>query len=133
MASEDKERLVGIMKTFILLFIFSFNTFACDWSTIQRDGDRFIYSSQCHLSVGKLVKTEKLREEQVQSLIKTIEFKDLALKQADLRANTWEKEAYKQHEFLQKSQKDVKLERIAYFGLGVASVLLGAWAINKVK
>lgn len=115
------------------MLIFSFNTFACDWSTIKRNGDEFTYSADCHLSVGKLVKTEKLREEQVKSLIKTIEFKDLALEKSDLRARNWEEETNKQYLLLQKNQKKAKMDKVLYYGLGVASVLLGAWTIKQVK
>jgi hypothetical protein len=121
------------MKTFILLLIFSFNTFACDWSTIKRDGDQFVYSAKCHLAVGKLVKTEKLREEQVKELSKSLEFKDLAIKQADLRASNWEKEANNQYSLLQKNQKQHKMDKVLYYSLGAASVLLGAWAIKQVR
>jgi hypothetical protein len=121
------------MKTFLLTFLISFQSLACDWSTIERQDDKFIYSSKCHLSVGRLVKTEKKREEQVKTLNKSLELKDLALSESDKRADLWEKEANKQNELLRKSEKSAKLEKVIWFGAGVASVLFGAWAINKVK
>ena len=121
------------MKVFILCMIFTFQAVACDWSTINRQENQFVYSSKCHLSVGKLVKTEELRVEQVESLKKSIELKDLAIQKADLRSDNWEKEVNNQFGLLQKKEKESKMNKVLYFGLGAATVLFSAWAIKQVR
>lgn len=121
------------MKIFILALLISFEAVACRWSTIRREGDEFVYSPKCHVEVGKLVLTEPLKQEQVAELTKAIELKDLAIEKANMRAAIWENETNEQYNMLLKNQKSAKLEKIAYFGLGVVSVLLGAWAVNQTK
>lgn len=117
---------------YLILFLFSYSSFACDWSTIKQQGNEFIYSSDCHKAVGKLVQLNDKSEEEIVLLRKSIELKDLALQDSDKRVILWKDESYKQFEILKKAESNKKLENAAWFVAGFASVLLGAWAIQGV-
>jgi hypothetical protein len=119
----------------LLVFIFSTNTlFAeCDWKTIQQSGDKFIYSTECHKEVGRLVLLNDKSEEEISLLRKSLEAKDLALQDADKRVIVWKDEAYKQYDFLQKSKDREAYYYAGWFIAGFASVLVGAWSIKQVK
>lgn len=121
------------MKAFILCFLISSQAMACQWSSIKQVESEFVYSRGCHIKVGKLVKTEPLQREQVKKLKESITFKDLAITQADAKSNLWQKEAEKQLSHLQKYEKNARMERIIWFTAGVASILVGSWAINQTK
>jgi len=117
----------------LVCFLFSFQTLACDWSTIKRNEKDVTYSNECHLSVGTLVKIESKRKEQVSILNKSLELKDLALNDSEMRTGLWKKEAEKQNIILQKHQQSAKMEKILWFATGAVSVLFGAWAIKQVR
>jgi hypothetical protein len=121
------------MKYLILLSFFFNSAFACDWSTIQSKGSEYIYSLECHKSVGKLVILNDKNELEIKELRKTIEFKDLAIQKADERVLLWKDEAYKQYDFLQKNEQKSAWTNAMWFGAGFLSVMLGAWAAGQVN
>lgn len=123
------------MKTLFLVFLISFNSFAaCDFKTGIKEVDgQFVYSKDCHLEVGRLVKEEKQRDEQVGELKKAIELKDLALDKADQRVMLWRKETYEQHKYLERQQTMSEYQKWIYFGLGVAVSGFAVWGAGQLK
>jgi hypothetical protein len=87
---------------------------------------------ECHKEVGRLVQSSDKSEQEIQALRKSIEFKDLAIKDADTRILLWKNESYHQLEILQKQEKNSKLENGLYFATGFLAVILGAWAAGQV-
>lgn len=124
------------MKYLITLFIslsLSFNTIACDWSTIKKQGNSFVYSAECHDQVGKLADSEKERKKQVEKLEQSIELKDLALTTAEKRVELWKKTTYEVEDRALRYKKFANLTKYGWFAMGVISVFASAYAFDKVR
>jgi hypothetical protein len=117
----------------LLISLFCFQAMGeCDFSTIEKKDNVYIYSKDCHLKVGELYKEEKLRQEQVKELKKSIELKDLALTVADTRVMKWRDESYKQNEALNKAASASKLNDWAFFGLGIVVSGFAVWGAGQL-
>jgi hypothetical protein len=120
-----------LLAMIVVLLLTMDKTKACDWSSIEKQGDRFVYSKDCHLAVGTMVKNEKIQAERVDLLNKSLELKDLALDKADQRINNWRTEAYKQNEKLLDIQRKTKYNDYMVFGLGVVTAILTGYVFNQ--
>jgi hypothetical protein len=115
------------------LILLSGQSLACDWAMIRKQNNDFIYPAECHREVGRLVEVESKRKEQVEELNKALTLKDLALQKSDERVILWQSESERQLKNLEKMSKNNSLQNSGYFLAGMASVLFGAWAVQKVK
>jgi hypothetical protein len=106
---------------------------SCDWSTIQESGDTYIYSKECHIAVGKLVKEVELREEQVAELMKTIELKDLAINTQKERIELWRNTSLDLEDRLFKRKDRSTTSTYALIASGVLISVLSAWAMGQAN
>lgn len=97
----------------------------CDWKTgiTQGPNNTYIYSEACHLTVGKLVQTNKTQAAQIQDLTQAISLKDLALTNADSRIALWTTTAENEQDRLTKIDSQSKTNEWIFFGLGALTVL----------
>ena len=106
----------------------------CDFKSIKKIGaDSFLYTKDCHLEVGKLVKESKIRKEQVTNLNKSLTLKDLAITKADARISLWKDTTYKLEDRMLKQRKYSRLNNTLIFGSGVLTVILSAWAMGQLR
>lgn len=124
-------------KAFSVLFALSLvwnSCFAsCDFSTVERQGNKFIYSAECHKKVYKLIQEAKKREEQVEELNKTIKLKDLAIDTHMDRAEKWRKTSYELEDRVITMQKIKKYNDWLYFGLGFLAAGLAVYGAGQLK
>ena len=126
------------MKKIALLLLFSlFSNIAiadCDFSTGITAGPNktFIYSEECHLQVGRMIQDDKVKDIQISDLTKAITLKDLAITTADQRTMLWQKTSDDQLSRLNTIQSDQKRSDWLFFGLGAATMFLGAYAAAKI-
>lgn len=122
------------MKLFILLFLLPSIVMAeCEWKSIERTEQGFLYSAECHQRVGKMVKDEKLREEQVEELNQTIKLKDLALDTNVQRADLWRKTSFDLEDRLFKIENNNERNKWIYFGLGFLGASLAVWGASRLN
>jgi hypothetical protein len=136
----------------IILLTFSNSVLAeyvgnCDVSTIQQQGDNYIYNKDCHIEVGRLVKENKQQKQQIDDLNKavaakndesthlrkTITLKDLALDKADERTSKWREESYSQNSSLNKEQRLSRYENYFFFASGIAVTVLAVFAAGSIR
>lgn len=126
----------------LLIFRMISSSYAdCNWSTgITKQNENYLYSKECHLEVGKLVKTKqnleqanKERKLQIENLEKSIKLKDLALDLSDKRAMKWRDESYNQYERLMKKDSFSQYSRWIWFGGGIGFAFLSVWAAGQLK
>lgn len=125
------------MKYLTLLVIFSLlSNLAkadCDWSKIKKNSDNtYTYSEELHLCVGSLVQDNKVKTQKIADLTKAISLKDLAIQASDTRANLWMDTSSKLEDRLQKVDSLSSKNSILYFGMGVATTFLAAWAAARL-
>ena len=122
-----------ILLALVLMLMFAMKeSKACDWSTIKKQEDgTFVYSKDCHLAVGTLVKNEKIQAERIDLLNKSLELKDLALDKADQRINNWRTEAYNQNEKILDIQRKTKYNDYIVFGLGIVTAIATGYVFNQ--
>ena len=105
----------------------------CDFSTgiTPGQGKTYVYSEECHQQVGSLVEQNKVKDQQIADYTKAISLKDLALKEADGRAQKWNDTSTKLEDRLQKVDSLEKKNDWMYFGLGVLTTFFAGWAAAK--
>lgn len=128
---------LAFLLSFLLLSNF---TLACDWSKIQKHGDKYLYPKSCHIEFGKtLVQVKELklaneeRKKQAEKLEKTIQLKDLALDTADMRTMRWRDESYNQHEKLLRYQRLSRKSNWLYVAGGFGLAILSVWAAGQLN
>ena len=111
----------------ILLLFSSIAQADCDWAKGITPGpnNTYIYSLDCHIAVGQLVKSNK-------DLTAAIQLKDLAIANSDARVALWEKTSDDELDKLNKLESDQKMSQWLYFGLGVATTFLAGYTAAKL-
>ena len=120
----------------VLTLIFSSNVaFAdCEWSkgiTPLANGT-YVYTAECHLTVGKLVQDNKIQAAQVQDYQKAVELKDLALSKSDQRAQLWFDTAEKSQDRLTSIAAEQRHNDFIYFGLGILTTIATGFAVARL-
>ena len=110
-------------KLFYIVILFSFLTHCiaaeCDWKTIEEKDGKFIYSKECNIKVGQLVKEMALKDEQIVKLNKVIELKDLMILKGDERIELWRATTYKLEDRLISQDKWSNRKDWLYFAGGI--------------
>jgi hypothetical protein len=118
----------------ICLFASNLAIGECDWSKITKDKDgNYIYTPELNRCVGALVEKEKLYQEQVEKLNKTIELKDLAITKTEQRVKLWQDTTYQLEEKYTKQNKYNDYRDWIFFGLGIVATGFISYTINKTK
>ena len=105
----------------------------CNWSSIKQKGNTFIYSKECHLEVGRLVKTSKIKEEQVKKLNETIKLRELSLDYSNKRVDLWKKTTFEVEDRFNKQVRIGSLGNKMYFVGGVLLTILSVWGAGQLK
>lgn len=120
------------MRFLILILLIPQLAFAeCDYSTVKKVDNGYLYSTECHKATGKALKELNIREEQVENLKKTIKLKDLALVTADSRILNYQEVAYKNTERLNRLNSVQSKQNMLYFIGGIVLSTLSVYAASK--
>jgi len=115
----------------ILLLCSSFAFAECDFSTITESNGKYIYSTECHKKVGKLVKDKADRAKQVEKLNKSIEVKDLVIDKQEQRIQLWMGTTEKLENRVNSIDRWKGANQWLYFGLGVVATSLSIWLASE--
>lgn len=124
------------MRYFILIsFLFTNITLACDFSKdIKKSTDgTYIYSADCHIQVGNLVKENELHKQKLGLLEKSIELKDLALTKQEERVQLWMNTTYKLEDRVNTIEQYKSANQWLFFGFGVGVTVLSVWAAGQLS
>lgn len=119
----------------LLSVLMSTSVFAdCDFKKdITEDtSGNFTYSRECHIEVGKAVKSVPLLRSKVSSLEKKIELKDMMLEKQEERVREWVNTSMHAHATVMSYESARSRDNIMYFGLGIGVAVLSVWAAQKV-
>jgi hypothetical protein len=105
----------------------------CDFSSVKKQGNSYLYSKECHDKVNKLQKETQLREEQVGELKKSIELKDLAIDKGLERVELWKESSYDLEDRLHKVRKYESYNSWVYFTLGVFVTGVAVYGAGQLK
>ena len=120
----------------LLMFLFVSNAFAdCDWSKGITPGpnNTYVYSEACHLSVGKLIQTNKTQAAQLIDLQKAFTLQTKALSDSDARFQLWMTTSLKMEDSLNKYDELRSKNQWLFFGLGVLTTIAGAYTVNQIN
>lgn len=120
--------------TLILSFIFTYNTLACDFSNdIKKNVDgSYSYTKDCHIKVGAILEENKIKDEQIRLLNKSIELKDLAIQSYEKRTLMWIETTESLETRLNTIEKYKTTTNILYFGLGIALSGLAVYGASQL-
>ena len=105
----------------------------CDFSTIKKVPEGYLYTKECHVQVGKNVKELKAKKEEVKELRKAIELKDLALKVSYDRVERWQTTTFKLEDRVNTIEKYNDAQKVLYFVIGVGVTSLAVWGAGQLK
>lgn len=117
----------------LISFIFVFSSISkadCDWKTITKTDNGYLYSRECHLAVGKNL-TELDNKKQQSDLFRNSS--DLFKQSYELekeRADLWYKESKDLEKTINSNRNYSEFQKVAYFSLGLL-VMYGA--VQAVK
>lgn len=126
------------MKKLISLIIafsmFSHIAYAdCDFKTgiTPNDNGSYTYTKDCHLKVGEMKRDLETANKQIDLFKTSLDYKDLALKRADERADLWMNTAFKLEDRVNTLDQMRKTNEWLYFGLGVLTVFAAGYAARQ--
>lgn len=120
----------------LMLTLFAQSVFAadCDYSKIVDNGNgTYTYSKALHICVGNMKKDLEAANTQIASYQQAISLKDLALKDSDIRANTWMNNSLKLEDTLNKVNSIESSNKIIYFGLGILVSGMAVYGAAKLS
>lgn len=120
----------------LCILLVSPQAYACDFTLgrgIKKTGAVYVYSAECHVAVGNLVRDNKSLKKEVVDLRKTIELKDLALNFEKERADRWMDTAFKVEKEFGKSISFSGFENKLHFVAGVGLTVLAVWGAGQLR
>lgn len=115
---------------FSFIFILSSISSACDWKTIIKTDQGYLYSKECHIQVGKTLQELEIKRQQVELFKSSSELFKQSYDLEKERSALWYKEAQDLENSIHNKKAYSDLEKVTYFALGVF-VMYGA--IQAVK
>jgi Tfp pilus assembly protein PilO len=125
-----------ILSLILVLSMLSGNALAanCDYANdIKKVDGGYLYTSGCHIEVGKKVKGYSILAQQVVELEKTITLKDLALSKSDERANMWMDKSVSMAEKVNAYESARSADAYKNVALGVLGTALAVWAAGQLR
>lgn len=122
------------MKLFIL-FIVPIISFAdCSFKDdIKKNQDgTYTYSRDCHVEVGRDLEELDIRKEQNEVYKKIVTLKDLQIEDYQKRSDLWKNTSVDLSDRLSKIENTRNTDKILYFGLGIATMVLSAYTASKI-
>ena len=121
-----------VQKALILIFILvsSVSHADCDWKTIAKTQEGYLYSRECHIEVGKTVEELDIKRKQSDMFRQSSDLFKQSYELEKERADLWYKEARDLEKSLSSKKSYVELQQIAYFSLGLLAMY---GAVQAVK
>ena len=125
------KKLIAALLAFTLLSNIAMAD--CDYSTIVRNADgTYTYSKTIHLCVGEMKQDLEIANQQNEKYTKALSLKDLAIKNADDRADIWKAATFKLEDRVNSLDSMRSTNQLLYFGLGVATVLVAGYTASRL-
>lgn len=106
----------------------------CNYATdIKKVEQGYLYTTECHKKIGKIVKNEDKRKEQVDKLEKVIELKDLALDKSHERIELWRDTSFKLEDRVNAIDNMKERNKWLYFGLGIVVMGLATYGAGQLR
>lgn len=121
-----------ILITFLVIpqFVFGQCNFSVD---IKKVNNGYLYTKECHKEIGKIVKQNTLRQEQIDELKKTITLKDLAVNTHIKRVDMWRDTSYNLENRIHKIQRWKKWNDWTFFAIGVLTTSAAVWGAGQLR
>lgn len=122
-----------IISLFLVYVLTVSTSLACDFkSDVKKTEGGYIYTTACHVLIGKKLEELDIRIKQVEELNKAVELKDLALRKSEERNVLWMDTAYKANERLNQYEAARSMNGWIHFGLGVVTTSLAVWGASSL-
>lgn len=121
--------------TFILIFLNLSHALAvCDFANDIKEGpnNTYIYSKDCHIEVGKTVKSASLLGSKIDLMEKQLDLKDLQISKYEERTQLWMDTSMKMNDKLAAYENRKNQDFWVSFGLGVSVTILSVWAAGQI-
>ncbi len=121
---------------FLFIIILLFNSLAyadCDFKTIKKTKDGYLYSKDCHVKVGELVRDNKNLRIVGDLKDKKIELKDLQIVRHEERVLLWQSSTYEIEDRYNKRKTMAKWEKYMYLALGVVITGLAVKGAQQLR
>lgn len=123
-----------IKYTLIILLTINIAYADCDFSTdITKVDGGYLYTTECHLEVGKNQKRLTLLESENLELRKSIELKDLALVRQQERVQLWMDTTYKLEDRINTIDRIQSTNKLLYILMGVGLTTIAVYGAGQLR
>jgi hypothetical protein len=107
---------------------------SCDFSTDIKENPNgtYTYTRDCHIEVGKAVKSVSLLNEKIELLEKKIDLKDFQISKYEERTQLWMDTSFKLNDKLMTYEAIKRNDLWISFGLGVLTAIAAGYAVHQV-
>ena len=106
-------------KIVSVILIFSSISYGdCDWKTISKTSDGYLYSKECHLAVGKSLDELDIKRQQSDLYKNSSELFKQAYELEKQRSDLWYKQSQELEKTIRQEKMFSEIQKIAYFSLG---------------
>jgi hypothetical protein len=128
------EKLGEIMRYILIAILLPTISFAeCNFKSVIKTESGYVYSTECHKRVGKLVKQEPLFLAEIESLNKRITFKDLQIKEYEKKSELWRSTAIDLEKAYNRRSTLSEYSKFLYLGLGVLGTGLAVYSAGRLR
>lgn len=123
-------KLISIV---LALSLFGNIAFAnCDYSDIKKVDGGYLYTKELHLCVGEMKQDLEIEQKRTVKLTEALTFKDLAIDNANKRADLWMNTSFKLEDRINTIDELRSRNQWLYFGLGVLTVFAAGYAAKQI-
>lgn len=118
----------------VVLLSLPWQVFACNFSKdIEKQGESYLYTKDCHVEVGRTVKKLELSEQESEELRKALMLKGEALRYSEQRTQLWMDTSLKLEDRVNQIDKYKESQKWLWFGLGVVLTGLAVKGAGELK
>ena len=126
------------MKKLILITLLipqlAFANFECKRGKgITKTPEGYLYTEKCHSAVGKVIKENESRKQEIAELRKSIKLKDLAIVTHKQRVNEWQATTFKLEDRIHTYRKLDRYENTLWFVLGIVVTGAAVYGAGQLK
>lgn len=122
------------MIKLLLILLISINCYAeCDFSTIKKTNDGFLYPQDCHRLVGKLIQDNKDYKQQILEYDQLLKLSKDHIELEHQRAELWKTTSLNLKNRIDNISWSNKSSDYIHFGAGVLIMLGAGWVQGQIK
>lgn len=95
-----------------------FSNAECDWKTINKTTEGYLYSKECHIEVGKTLQELDIKKQQSDLYKNSSDLYKQSYELEKQRSDLWYKESQELEKTIKQDRMFSEIQKVTYFSLG---------------